>query len=257
MTPSNVRAGEFGELFRDPVDGQVYGQPLYMWGLNIPGQGVHNVVFVATQHDSVYAFDADSNAGPNAAPLWHVSFINPAAGVTAVPAENLACKVISPEIGITGTPVIDPDTGTLYVVAMTLEDFGQTYVHRLHALDVATGAERPGSPIPIEASVPGTGDGNSTVIFKPWLYKQRAGLLLLNGAVYTAWSSHCDSGNYHGWLIGYDAKTLQRVAVYTSTPNWDSGSIWQSGAAPRRTPTATYTWSPATGLSTAGAVAWI
>jgi hypothetical protein len=161
-----------------------------------------------------------------------VSFINPAAGVTPVPAENLACKVIVPEIGITGTPVIDPDAGTLYVAAMTLEDFGQTYVQQLHALDVATGAEKPGSPIDIEASVPGTGDGNSAVRFKPWLYKERPGLLLLNGVVYTAWSSHCDSGGYHGWVISYDAITLQRVAVYTSTPSWDAGSVWQSGAAP-------------------------
>jgi uncharacterized protein (TIGR03437 family) len=232
LTPENLLAGEFGPLFSHPVDGQVYGQPLYMWGLSVPGKGFHNVVFVATEHDSVYAFDADSNTGSNAVPLWQSSFLNPAAGITSVPAANLACKVITPEVGITGTPVIDPNTGTLYVVAMTLEDFGQTYVHRLHALDVATGFERPGSPIEITASAPGTGDGNTTVTFQPWLYKERAGLLLLNGVVYTSWGSHCDSGNYHGWVIGYDAKTLQQVAVYTSTPNWEEGSIWQSGAAP-------------------------
>ena len=232
LTPSTVRAGDFGPLFSDPVDGQVYGQPLYMWGLSIPGKGIHNVVFVVTEHDSVYAFDADSNTGSNAAPLWHVSFINPAGGVTTVPAENVVCKMIAPEIGITGTPVIDAETGTMYVVAMTLEGFGQTYVHRLHALDVATGAEKPGSPVEIEASMPGRGDGNTTVKFKPWLYKERPGLLLLNGVVYTSWSSHCDAGNYHGWVIGYDAKTLQRSAVYTSTPDWDWGSVWQSGAAP-------------------------
>ena len=232
LTPSSLRAGEFGPLFSYPVDGQIYGQPLYMWGLNIAGKGVHNVVFVVTEHDSVYAFDADSNTGPNAAPLWQASFINPAAGITSVPSGILGCQAIAPEVGITSTPVIDPNTGTLYVVAMTLEDFGQTYVHRLHALDVATGEEKPGSPVAIEASAPGTGDGNTTVTFKPGLYKQRAGLLLLNGVVYTAWSSHCDSGSYHGWLIGYDAKTLERVAVYTSTPNWEAGAIWQSGAAP-------------------------
>jgi uncharacterized protein (TIGR03437 family) len=232
LTPSSLRAGEFGELFSRPVDGQVYGQPLYMWGLNVAGKGVHNVVFIVTEHDSVYAFDADNNTGPNAAPLWQASFINPAAGVTSVSATILECTDITPEVGITGTPVIDQNTGTLYVVAMTLEDFGQTYVHRLHALDVATGAERPGSPVEIQASVPGTGDGNTTVTFKPWLYKERAGLLLLNGVVYTSWASHCDGGNYHGWVIGYDATTLQKVAVYTSTPNWEAGSIWQSGAAP-------------------------
>jgi uncharacterized protein (TIGR03437 family) len=228
LTPARLEAGEFGPLFSNPVDGQVYGQPLYVWGLNVAGKGLHNVLFVVTEHDSVYAFDADQNS----APLWQVSFINPAAGITSVPSDTLGCQAIAPEVGITGTPVIDPTTGTLYVVAMTLEDFGRTYVHRLHALDVATGQEKPGSPVEIEASAPGAGDGNTSVTFKPWLYKERAGLLLLNGVVYTAWSSNCDSGDYHGWLIGYDAKTLERVAIYTSTPNWEAGSIWQSGAAP-------------------------
>jgi uncharacterized protein (TIGR03437 family) len=229
LTPSRVSSGQFGQLFSYAVDGQVYAQPLYMPGVNIPGKGVYNVVFVATEHDSVFAFDADHNA---ATPLWHVSFINPSDGVTTVPSESLVCYVITPEIGITGTPVIDPATGTLYVVAMTLEQFGQTYVQRLHALDLATGAERPGSPVEIEASVPGTGDGNTTVRFRPALYKERTGLLLLGGVVYTAWSSHCDAGNYHGWVIGYDSKTLQRVAAFTATPNWDAGSFWQGGAAP-------------------------
>jgi uncharacterized protein (TIGR03437 family) len=228
LTPARLKAGEFGPLFTNPVDGQVYGQPLYMWGVNVAGKGFHNVLFVVTEHDSVYAFDADGNA----APLWHVSFINPAAGVTSVPSDTLGCQAIAPEMGITSTPVIDPTTGTLYVVAMTLENFGQTYVHRLHALDVTTGEEKPGSPVEIIASAPGTGDGNTEVTFKPWLYKERAGLLLLSGKVYTSWSSNCDAGNYHGWLISYDAKTLERVAVYTSTPNWEAGSIWQSGAAP-------------------------
>jgi uncharacterized protein (TIGR03437 family) len=232
LTPARLKSGEFGPLFTNPVDGQVYGQPLYMWGLNVAGKGLHNVVFIVTEHDSVYAFDADSNTGSNSAPLWQVSFLNPAAGITSVPADTLGCQAIAPELGITSTPVIDPTTGTLYVAAMTLEDFGQTYVHRLHALDVATGQEKPGSPVEIEASAPGTGDGNTAVTFKPWLYKERAGLLLLNGKVYTSWSSNCDSGNYHGWLISYDARTLERVAVYTSTPNWGAGSIWQSGAAP-------------------------
>ena len=232
LTPATVSSSTFGQLFSASVDGQVYAQPLYMWGVNVPGKGAHNVVFVATEHDSVYAFDADSNSGSNAAPLWHTSFLNPSAGVTSVPADNLGCEVIAPEVGITGTPVIDPATGTLYVAAMTLEDFGQTYVHRLHALDVTTGLEKPGSPVVIEASAPGTGDGNSTVTFRPWLYKERAGLLLLNGVVYTFWSSHCDAGGYHGWVIGYDANSLKRASVYTPSPNWEAGSIWQSGAAP-------------------------
>ena len=197
--------------------------------MNIPGKGVYNAVFVVTEHDSVYAFDADGSA---ASPLWHVNFTNPTLGITPASADTLQCAAIAPEIGITGTPVIDPTTGTLYVVAMTLEYVADNYVQRLHALDLATGAERPGSPVEIQASTPGTGDGNTTVKFNPGLYKQRPGLLLLNGVVYTAWSSHCDAGRYHGWLIGYDAKTLQQVALYIDTPNWDAGSFWQSGAAP-------------------------
>ena len=228
LSPATVRSGHFGQLFSETVDGQVYAQPLYMPQVNIPGKGVYNVVFVVTEHDSVYALDADRGG----APLWHVNFTNSALGVTTAPADSLACKVIAPEVGITGTPVIDPVTGTLYVVAMTLEQFGQTYVQRLHALDVTTGAEKPGSPAEIQASFAGTGDGNTLVRFNPRFYKQRSGLLLLKGVVYTAWSSHCDAGNYHGWVIGYDAGTLQRISVYTSTPDWYAGSFWQGGAAP-------------------------
>jgi uncharacterized protein (TIGR03437 family) len=228
LTPASVSSGQFGRLFTYAVDGQVYAQPLYLPGVIIPGKGIHNVVFVVTEHDSVYAFDADNYL---TAPLWHVSFLDPAAGVTAASAADLGCQSITPEIGITGTPVIDPASGTLYVVAMTEPSSGN-YLHQLHALDVTTGAEKFGSPVEIQASVPGQGDGNSTVQFKPWLYKQRAGLLLLNGVVYTGWSSHCDAGNYHGWIIGYDARTFQQAAVYTDTPNWYAGAFWQGGAAP-------------------------
>jgi uncharacterized protein (TIGR03437 family) len=229
LTPANVSSSQFGQLFHYPVDGQIYTQPLYLPGVTIPGNGIHNVVFVATEHDSVYAFDADNYIG---APLWQVNFLNPAQGVTTASAADLGCDSIAPEVGITGTPVIDPASGTLYVVAMTEEGPSGNYVHRLHALDVTTGAEKPGSPVEIQASVPGSGDGTHTVSFEPWLYKERAGLLLLNGVVYTAWSSHCDSGNYHGWIIGYDAKTLQQSAVFSDTPDWDAGSFWQGGAAP-------------------------
>src|ERR1700722_1233650 len=185
LTPASVGSGQFGPLFTYPVDGQVYGQPLYLPGVIVPGKGIHNIVFVATEHDSVYAFDADNDL---VAPLWHVSFLDPAQGVTAAAATDLQCDSITPEVGITGTPVIDPATGTLYVVAMTEQASNGSYTHRLHALDVATGAERPGSPVDIQASAPGTGDGNTIVQFKPWLYKERAGLLLLDGVVYTAWS---------------------------------------------------------------------
>ncbi len=228
LTPASVSSGRFGRLFAYAVDGEVYAQPLYMPGVAIPGHGIHNVVFVATEHDSMYAFDADNHL---AAPLWHVSFINPAQGVTTASSNDLECGSITPEIGITGTPVIDLASGTLYVVATT-EPSHDNFVHQLHALDIATGSEKRGSPVEIQASVPGLGDGNRTVQFEPWLYKQRTGLLLLNGVVYTGWASHCDAGNYHGWILGYSASTLQQVAVYTDTPNWYAGSFWQAGAAP-------------------------
>ena len=233
LTPANVNPARFGKLFSRPVDGQVYAQPLYASLVKIPGKGIHNVVFVATEHDSVYAFDADSADGANAAPLWHVNFTDPATGERTVSVPDvLGCPSIAPELGITGTPVIDPSTGTLYVVASTMLN-GQFY-HRLHALDIASGAERPGSPVVIEATVPGVGDGFSqkTVPFHPYLYKNRAGLLLVNGVVYTAWASHCDAGSFHGWLIGYDAANLRPTAVFNDTPNAYQGSFWMGGAAP-------------------------
>lgn len=234
LTPQNVNVNQFGKLFSYPVDGYVYAQPLYVANLNMGVKGTHNVAFVATEHDSVYAFDADGPGGSASGPLWQVSFLNPAAGVTSVPYTDVQCTQIEPEIGITGTPVIDRQSGTLYVVAMTKEN-GQ-YVHRLHALDITTGRERSGSPAVIQASVPGSGDGGSTVSLIPRNYKQRPGLLLLNGVVYTAWSSHCDEFTYHGWLIGYDATTLQQVSVFNSTPNGSLGSFWAGGAAPAADP---------------------
>ena len=236
LTPANVNPVQFGKIFSRPVDGQLYAQPLYLPSVAIAGKGVHNVVFVATQHDSVYAFDADSNTGPNEPPLWQVSLANTVAGeTTASVADVLNCPTIAPELGITGTPVIDPSTNTLYVVAMTKR--GDQIFHRLHALDVTSGAERPGSPVLIAASVPGTGDralssSSTSVKFDAYFYKNRAGLLLLNGVVYTGWTSHCDSRSYHGWIIAYDARSLQQVAVFNTTPNGYQGSIWMGGAAP-------------------------
>jgi uncharacterized protein (TIGR03437 family) len=225
LTPSNVNQNQFGKLFTVGVDGYIYGQPLYVAGLSVAG-GIHNVVFVATEHDSVYAFDADS---PQL--LWQVSFLDPSSGVTTVPESDLNCVQIVPEIGITSTPVIDLSTNTIYVVAMTKEN--GSYFHRLHALDLATGAEKTGSPVVIQASSPGTGDatGNTDTLI-PKNYKQRPGILLWNGTVYLGMSSHCDSGTYHGWLLGYDSRTLQQVAVYNDTPNGVMGSLWSGGAAP-------------------------
>ena len=209
LTPVNVNSTSFGRLFSNAVDGYIYGQPLYLANVEIPGKGTRNVVYVATQRDSVYAFDADTQG----APLWQVNFLG--AGVTSVPNADVGCSQIVPEIGITSTPVIDADAGTIFVVAMTKES--GNYVHRLHSLDVTTGAEKAGSPVVIEAAYPGTADGGNTVVFQPRNYKQRPGLLLLNGIVYLAWSSHCDIGRYHGWLMAYDAQTLRRW-LFTTTP---------------------------------------
>ena len=234
LTKTNVSASQFGKLFSNAVDGYVYAQPLYVPQVTIPGKGIHNVVYVVTEHDSVYAFDADGNTGANHAALWQVSFLNAGAGVTTVPASDTGCSQIDPEIGISGTPVIDPQSATMYLVAMTKETSGSavSYVQRLHALDITTGAERAGSPVVIQASYPGTGEGGTTLVFAPKNYKQRPGLLLLNGVVYTGWSSHCDIGRYHGWLMGFDAHTLQQVSVYNNTPNGNQGSFWAAGAGP-------------------------
>jgi hypothetical protein len=228
LTTSNVNTAQFGKHVSYPVDGYVYAQPLFMPNVTIAGS-IHNVVFVATQHNSVYAFDADQIS--TIAPLWHTSFIDPAHGITTVSPSDIMCNDIIPEVGITGTPVIDGSTGTLYVVAKT-KDHGQV-VQRLHALDITTGKERPGSPVLIQASVPGTGAGssNGVVTFNPLRHLQRSALLLLNGVVYIAWASHCDNDPYHGWVIGYNATTLQQVpgAVYNTSPNGTRAGIWQSG----------------------------
>ena len=231
LTPSNVKSASFGKLFSYPLDGLSLASPLYVQNVNIPGQGFHNIVIVATEHDSVYAFDAD---GSSSSPLWHVNFTNPAAGVTTVPAADTGeTGDIPNEIGITGTPVIDPATGTIYVVAATKEVSGSTtsYVQRLHALDLTTGAEKSGSPVVIQASVPGTGNGASggTLTFDPLRENQRTGGLLANGVVYFGFSSHGDVEPFHGWVLGYSASTLQKVMTYSATPNGDDGGVWMNG----------------------------
>ncbi len=197
-----------------------YGAPLYVASVNIPGQGYHNVVYVATEHDSVYAFDAD---GLTTTPLWHTTFLK--SGVTSVPC-NLTCSDIPTEFGVTGTPVIDPTTNTMYVVAYTQE--GTNYIQRLHALDITTGADKFGGPVVIQASVSGSAsDGSGGVLtFNPFQQNQRPALLLSNGVVYIAWGSHEDSPPWHGWIMGYNATTLQQTMVYCTTANGVDGGIW-------------------------------
>jgi hypothetical protein len=229
LTPTTVNSTQFGKLFSYPVDGYVYAQPLYVGSLNIAGV-VHNVLFVATEHDSVFAFDADKNQQ-----LWKASLLDTAhgaaSGATTVPSGDLGTNDITPEVGITGTPVIDATAGTLYVVSKTKES--GLYVHRLHALDLLTGNEKSGSPITVQASVPGNGTGsvNGSIAFLPQWELNRTGLLLFNGHVYVAFAAHGDNGNYHGWIFSYDATTLQQTAVFNASPNGKGNGIWHSGAA--------------------------
>jgi len=226
LTPDNVNAAQFGKLYSFPVDGYVYAQPLYMPQVAIPGNGIHNVVIVATQHDSVYAFDSDS---PMPAPLWKANFLNAEAGVTTLSPADVGASDILPEIGITSTPVIDVASHTLYVVAATKEN--GAFYHRLHALDLASGAEKFAGPRTIQASYPGTAqDGHDGVLtFSSRYQLQRAALLLAKGKVYVAFASNADSGLYHGWVIAYDATTLRQTGAWVSTPDGYQGGIWMSG----------------------------
>ena len=226
LTTSNVNASGFGLLFVIPVDGKVDAQPLYLSNLNVSG-GTHNVVFVTTEHGSVYAFDADKGTQ-----LWQVSTL----GSGESPSDNHGCDQVTPEIGVTSTPVIDASAGahgTLYVVAMSKDGSGN-YHQRVHALDVTMGAEEFGGPKEIQASYPGTGDNSSggNVIFDPGQQLERPGLLLLNGVIYTTWGSHCDIRPYTGWVIGYDESTLAQTSVLNVTPNGNEGAFWMGGTAP-------------------------
>ena len=225
LTPANVNASTFGKLFTIAADGVIDAQPLYLSSVSIPGQGTHNVLYAVTENDTVYAFDADTGAT-----LWHVSALQ--TGET--PSDTRGCSQITPEIGITSTPVIDRTSGahgTLYVVAMS-KDSSQNYTQRVHALDLTTGQEEFGGPVAVQAQYPGSGDGSQggNVIFDPKQYAERAGLLLLNHVIYTAWTSHCDFRPYTGWLIGYNESTLAQVSVLDVTPNGNEGAIWQAGA---------------------------
>ncbi|OLL32937.1 pyrrolo-quinoline quinone [Burkholderia sp. SRS-W-2-2016] len=226
LTPANVNSSTFGKLGFFSVDGKVDAQPLYVGSLEISG-GTHNVLYVATENDSVYAFDANSGAT-----LWQVRTLS--TGET--PSDDLGCSQIVTTIGITSTPVIDRsrgEHGTIYVVAMS-KDASGGYHHRVHALDLATGAELLNGPTEVAATYPGTGAGNinGTMSFTPALYAERAGLLLQGDTLYTSWTSHCDKGGYTGWIMGYNADTLQQSNVLNVTPNGLGGAIWMSGAGP-------------------------
>ena len=224
LTQANVNVNQFGKLFSVALDGWVYTQPLYLAGVSVNGSK-HNVVYVGTVHDSVYAIDAD-----NGAMLKQTSFINPAAGITTLTSTDVKCPAIGPEIGITATPVIDTTSNTLYVLARTKEN--GVFVQRMHALDVATLSEKFGGPVTIQATVAGTGAGNVSgqVSFDPLLENSRGGLLLQNGYVYVGFASLCDYGKYHGWLMAYETDTLALAGVLNTTPNGFQGGIWQGGA---------------------------
>jgi hypothetical protein len=237
LTPANVNSTSFGLLHNPKVDGKVDGQPLYLSQLTIGGTP-HNVVYVATEHGSVYAFDADSGAQ-----LWQVSLL--ASGET--PSDTHGCGQVSPEIGITSTPVIDRTAGahgSLYVVAMSI-DSSSKYHQRLHALDVTTGAELLNGPTEISATFPNSA---GTTTFEPGQYEERAALLLVNGTIYTSWTSHCDIAPYSGWIIAFNQATLARASALNIAPNsgvpingsngfaTNGPAIWMAGDGPGADP---------------------
>jgi hypothetical protein len=223
LNDRNVNVKDFGRQVAYPVDGKIYSQPLFVPGLRVDGR-VHNVVIVTTENDSVYAFDADAVGAPPA-PLWHTSFL--VHGAVPVPDASLACTSITPAFGITGTPVIDAATQTMYVVA-TMKVHGQV-VDYLHALNITTGRDRM-PPVQIGASVRGTGAGSShgVVAFSPRLEQQHMALLLDHGVVYIGFASYCDRMPWHGWILGYQASDLRRVVVFNATPDGWGGGLWQS-----------------------------
>ena len=258
LTPANVKTGTFGRLYSMTVDGYVYAQPLYLpnltMGVGTPQAGTtHNVVFIATEHDSIYAFDADNNGGANAAPLWKITLLDSAhgatSGATTVPNGDVGTSDIVPEVGITGTPVIDASTKTLYVIGKTKETISgtTTYVQRLHAIDVTTGLEKfggpkllnpssqcvtSGSPQPGDIWVAGNGNGSvsGVLCFDPKWENNRPALLLLNGIVYVGFAAHGDNGPWHGWLLAFNASTLATTGVWSTSPNAVGSGIWMGGA---------------------------
>jgi hypothetical protein len=227
LTTSNVNAQQFGEVFTLAVDDQVYAQPLVVGHVSI-GDGNHNVVLIATVNNTLYAYDGDDGTL-----YWQKSFtapgMRPPTHVDMTGACSGSYTDFSGNIGIVGTPVIDPATGTMYFVARSTT--GTNFVQFLHAVSIVDGGEMPGSPTQITATSSGNGDGNinGVISFDSQRQNQRQGLTLLNGTVYVTFSSHCDWGPYHGWILGYDASTMQQRIVYNDTPNGGLGGMWESG----------------------------
>ena len=233
LTPQNVNAAQFGRTTFFPVDGDVYAQPLYVPQLEIPGKGTHNVVFIATEKDSVYAFDADA---ASTEPLWQVSFLDAQKNISPVSARDVFCPFIQPDIGITSTPVIDLPSKTLYALARTKEAPKEKWVFRqkLHALDLATGTEKFGGPVTIRASFQGDKSlfSKGVTEFDPQRENQRAALLLVNNNVFVTWASSCDVGPYYGWVMSYDARTLKQTGALNVSPGAKESGIWQADAGP-------------------------
>ena len=236
LKPATLGVASFGKRFACAVDGAVYTQPLWVPSLSVGGT-IHNVIFVATQHDSAYAFDADASP---CVKLWQAALLDTGkhggtAGETPVPAADVGGGAldIQPEIGVTGTPVIDPATSTLYVISKS-EDLTLVFHQRLHALDLTTGNEKFGGPIDVTATFPGTGDGSTggNVSFNAQTEGQRSALSLSNGIVYIAWASHEDKDPYHGWILGYNASNLAQVKVLNVSPDGSRSGIWMAGGAP-------------------------
>ena len=244
LTPANVNYLKFGQLFQYAVDGDVYAQPLYLSGITIPGQGVHNVLFICTAHNSVYAFDADSNTGTSGGLLWHVNL-----GPSAVTPNSIFgnrygnYQDIVPEVGIIGTPTIDPATDTLYVDAFT-NDSGTTYYHRIHALSIFDGTEKLGGPLLVQATFPGTGVASSGGVlnFATEYSNQRPALAFFNGQLYVTYAGYADTNPYHGWVLDFKTSpSLALAQTWVSTPdsttaqfgsNAGEGGIWMGGGGP-------------------------
>jgi hypothetical protein len=234
LNPRNVNATQFGRIGAFGVDGPVYAQPLFVPSVEIPGKGTHDVLYVATEHDSVYAFDFNQ---PGARPLWKVSFLDSAREITVPSEDDVQCPFIRPEVGITSTPVIDLKTGTLYVLVRTKirhRVSSNEYFQHLHALAITTGAEKFGGPKLISASVAGKGAGanGGRIDFDALRENPRAALLLSNGLVYLTWASSCDVDPYHGWVMAYDAQSLAQRAVLNVNPDGSEGGIWLSDTGP-------------------------